>query len=796
MKTKRMISIFVALVMMIGLLPIMASAATSGSCGDNATWSYDVATQTLTISGTGAMYDYEYDKRPWYEYEDSITTVVVNSGITYLGNNVFNNFENLVNATLPESVTSVGTNVFRYCKKLEALTLPNKLQAIGAYMFYGCRKLNNILIPESVTQISDNAFLDCSAFTTFNVPKNVRTIGADLWLGCTSLAFITVDKDNAYFENDSNGVLYDKGKSTLIFYPPASVLESYQIPYSVKKVEDSAFYNCDNLTEISLPNVTTIGDGAFFDCGNLTEISLPNVTMICDAAFFKCYNLTEISLPNVTTIGDSAFSDCGNLTEISLPNVTTIGDSAFSYCGYLTEISLHNVTTIEKNAFQYCYSLLTVHYLGTKEDWSKVSINTTTSDNESLINATRHYCTEGERTESTCSEEGKKGDWYCSVCEDTVLIGGKMALNPDNHTNDFINGICSCGDAYKEPEFEDGYYQIANAGNLFWFAELVNVHGDIDACAILKADIDLENRNWYPIGVYNDPVDASGEVKTIQYVGTFDGNYHSVSNFIAHGTGSQGLFGYCSPSAVVKNVGIIGADVKGWNAGAVIAYGGTVENCYAADCNITAYTTANANGVYAGSIAGAQDPVVKNCFAYNCSVNAGEGNTVSNAILSPIGGSTATNCYYYNVTTNGEFRESDAGIVATSEQVASGEIAYKLGTAWGQKVGVDNYPVFYNGKNHLSPKLTVTNSNVKVETLFEDAVLIVASYKGEKMVDTKIIPVSGACTKSISSTGLNVSNYDEIKAFLWKDLTTLKPMCEKDVYDNTGEFDGEWVSIF
>lgn len=261
----------------------------------------------------------------------------------------------------------------------------------------------------------------------------------------------------------------------------------------------------------------------------------------------------------------------------------------------------------------------------------------------------------------------------------------------------YTNGICSVCDDY-EPATDldnDGYYEIGNAGQLYWFAAEVN-GGNGSINGKLTADIDLESRIWYPIGVYDDAVDANGTTVQIAYKGTIDGNYYTVSNFTATGNGSQGLVGYTTDTAVVKNLGVVNATVSGWNAGAVLAYYGTVENCYAIDCTITAYTTQIASGVYAGSVAGTQQAIVKNCFAYNCEVIAGEG-MESKAMIAPVGGKTAENCYYGKVTaTNGAFRTSSGETEKTAAQFTSGEVAYLLRSAFGQTLEGENrqdYPV-------------------------------------------------------------------------------------------------------
>lgn len=106
--------------MVMSIIPITASAETiSGTCGDNLTWTYNSSNGYLTISGTGAMYDYKSSNRPWGSYEDSIKVVVVEDGVTSIGTRAFYHCEKLITVTLPDSITLIGEYAFRECKNLK-----------------------------------------------------------------------------------------------------------------------------------------------------------------------------------------------------------------------------------------------------------------------------------------------------------------------------------------------------------------------------------------------------------------------------------------------------------------------------------------------------------------------------------------------------------------------------------------------------------------------------------------------------------------------------------------------------
>ena len=317
-------ALLLALMMVVGLLPALslpARAATNGNCGaatnpggeSSVTWSLNSG--VLTITGTGAMANWEPNDVPWNSSRNLITSVVIKDG-----------------------VTTIGEHAFFYCSKLTSITLPGSLTAIGDSAFSNCKELTSITVPKGVTSIGSNPFSSCSALTE-----------------------IIVDGENpAYTAVD--GVLFNKAKTELLRYPRGKANTSYEIPGGVTTIRDWAFSSCSKLTSITLPgSLTAIGDSAFSSCKELTSITFPDsLTTIGDSAFSYCSKLTSIAIPEgVTTIGERAFHNCVGLTSITLPDsLTTIGGYAFEYCSGLKSITLpKGVTSISSRPFQCCSAL-------------------------------------------------------------------------------------------------------------------------------------------------------------------------------------------------------------------------------------------------------------------------------------------------------------------------------------------------------------------------------------------------------------------------------------------------------
>lgn len=171
---KKIISLFLTICMIISIcafMPLTVSAATSGTCGDNLTWTLDDE-GTLTISGKGEMRFCNWGDSSYY-----IKTVIIEDGVTNIASRAFEDCENLTNITIPDSVTNIGVEAFICCESLTSITIPDNVTSIGLAMFKNCFSLTNITIPDSVTYIGRSAFNNCYNLRSITIPSSVTSIG-------------------------------------------------------------------------------------------------------------------------------------------------------------------------------------------------------------------------------------------------------------------------------------------------------------------------------------------------------------------------------------------------------------------------------------------------------------------------------------------------------------------------------------------------------------------------------------------------------------------------------------------
>lgn len=257
-----------------------AVVVASGTCGDALTWKLD-SKGTLTISGTGAMTDYtKSGVAPWNKDYEEIRFVVIENG-----------------------VTTIGEYAFENCTLLESVAISDSVEKIGKYAFSGCSALKRISLPDSIAQIGDCAFR-ASGLEAVKIPEGVTLLGEGMFARCPNLQTVELPstlqaiRENAFIGSGLNKIV---------------------LPENLKDIGYECFYECTNLEEIKIPDSVTILDYAVFEgCSSLKKVTLSKgLKRIGQTMFAKCHNLTEITIPDsITYIGEGAFFQCKKLKDV------------------------------------------------------------------------------------------------------------------------------------------------------------------------------------------------------------------------------------------------------------------------------------------------------------------------------------------------------------------------------------------------------------------------------------------------------------------------------------------------
>ena len=409
------LGILFATVIMIVLFAVSVSAkevVDSGECGaqgDNVTWVlYDDG--ELIISGDGDMGNKIY----WiqYSYNDpdkvQIKSIVINDGITGIGNGAFSNLQYVTDITIADTVTYIGNSAFSSCNSLEKLELSENLVSIGDNAFESCYSLTDIILPDTLKSIGERAF-------------------------------------------------YSSG------------LKKIDIPDGITAIEEWTFAFSEKLENVTLPeSIEIIGRAAFMDCVSLKNIDIPYGVKKIEGSAFAYTAVEKVILPeSVTYIGACAYSRCTGLTKVCIKgNNAQIYSNAFELCVNLTEayvgkgvkfIDTHDNST----AFPFLNSLLEYVYFEESYDeftvrnlypYNEISNITKIRFEADIVEDHEHLFAVEKREEATCVNAGKI--YYKCECGSTCVghlrkteHGYDIAITPATiGKNGTIEQICmTCG---------------------------------------------------------------------------------------------------------------------------------------------------------------------------------------------------------------------------------------------------------------------------------------------------------------------------------------------------------------
>lgn len=360
------------------IISSFTNAATSGDFGENNCLRWNVSiTGKLTISGTGAMPDFDFphgNLAPWWNYD--ALGVITKIGIK--------------SVDIKDGVTNVGDYALFFLPDATQITLPDSVTSIGRYGIAMCSKLTGLSIPKGVTGIGDFG-LAGNGLTAVTLPDGLQSLGRGAFDSCASLTNTT-------------------------------------LPAAITAVPGKCFADCTKLLNVKYAGtVTAIGDLAFESCKALTAAPIPEtVTAIGASAFTGCTALTDVTIPaGVSTIPEDCFRGCTALADIDLPGtVTSVGHNAFTGCTALKDVRCYGAAPAvepgNSEAHSFEPAIVTIHYnpamnwtLDADGKWQGYTV----SDKGACTHT--DYGTTERTVPATCGKAGRV-DTICSNCGEVV----------------------------------------------------------------------------------------------------------------------------------------------------------------------------------------------------------------------------------------------------------------------------------------------------------------------------------------------------------------------------------------
>lgn len=315
-------------------------------------------TKVLMTEGTGTMQTYGtststsssstyYQYTPWYISRNKCTEIVIENGVTNIGNYVFYGATGLVDVNIPNSVVSLGNYSFMGCTSITDITIPNDLETIGSYCFNGCTKLQEINIPITVTDIGTYAFYNCSALSKAYFPGTL-----DQWNSINVGSNNTNLINRIVFESESSQAYYALGTCgenlDWVLYETGELVISGSgdmTDYSTSSTAPWYSKYASKITSLTiLEGVTSIGAYAFYSCSKIEDVNIAEgVTVINKYAFYNCSSIEKLIIPqSVTSISDYSFYGCQGIVELSIPVSAKIYNSTntFYSCNYIKKLTL------------------------------------------------------------------------------------------------------------------------------------------------------------------------------------------------------------------------------------------------------------------------------------------------------------------------------------------------------------------------------------------------------------------------------------------------------------------------
>lgn len=331
-----------------------------------------------TIKHNGKEYDIIGINDSAFYGNDTITSVVIYSGLKYIGESAFWRCSKLKTVTLPDTLTDLGEGAFDMCSALTSITIPDKVKVIQAITFRECTSLKKVKLGKALTKIEDGAFYMCYALQSITIPNKVTSIGDYAFESCRALKTVKLGKSvkqlgvSAFSDNKALIEVKIPDKISIIpqgCFSYCEVLKNVILGKNVKQLGSSAFAFCSELESVTTSGkLETIDEGAFQTCRKLRNIKFDDtLKSINNYAFYECSALSDIEINNnLEYIGVSAFADTAPVSLTLRGNGLKIDKEAFYAIFSLKSVRFEEgVEYIGDSVFNYCMELIDIEFSST-----------------------------------------------------------------------------------------------------------------------------------------------------------------------------------------------------------------------------------------------------------------------------------------------------------------------------------------------------------------------------------------------------------------------------------------------
>lgn len=496
---------------------LYAATPASGTCGSSASYTFDSATHTLTITGNGAIKDYgvtALNRVPWYDDRGTITNVVIEGNITTIGTRAFYQMTALESVTITSPLETINSYAFSESPNLTSITIPSTTTTISTGAFKACTGLTSVIFNEGLTTIEAMAFDGCTSLTSVTFPNSLTTIGGLAETGafqnCTSLATVTYGTG---MTSTGKGTFLNSGVKTINFSSTITTIDEWcfkecklnvlVIPEQVTAINTRAFANNYNLTEATILNSECtfngiVGEDPFNGSQQSLVIKGHSHSTAQTYAEEKGYTFVtidecahETTVENV--IKEATCTETGEIQYVC----TLCGEVAKTV---ITDALGHDFVTVEESdmtavdghSYQYqaCSRCSEENTIATHNEWVEgyyTDVSTATCTKTGTLTRTCDIC--GKKTYSIAPKTNHQVEEYTSIAEPTCTVDGSktgtcvvcgelvtVTLPATGHTEELISSSATddghtnnsykctvCGEEREEcvhDEWLEGYYTV------------------------------------------------------------------------------------------------------------------------------------------------------------------------------------------------------------------------------------------------------------------------------------------------------------------------------------------------